>query len=369
MLIFINESCKKQQMRNGFYPITINTRPSMRFTRGLKLYLSSVFIYGIGLLLVLYRPYCLQISPESKLWFLNYLPYCFNALRPGTYAILSVLFLYYLLLAPVIYYFTLKETTTNKPYLIMRAIYRNSIGRFYPRTTSPVYPVAQTTMLHPDEKVAILFMGVKFFFLPTMLDFFYGHLTSFNTQTAYLFVINLLFTIDTLIFASAYALESDVLRNRVKSVEPTFFGWLVTIICYPPFNSLIGIYIPWGANDEVAFGSPMLTSVIRVILVGLLVVYVWASLALGMKASNLTNRGIVTRFPYSIIRHPAYISKNIIWWITLIPVMNIPFAFGMGFWSVVYVLRAITEERHLRKDPDYVQYCERVRYRFVPGII
>ena len=37
-------------------------------------------------------------------------------------------------------------------------------------------------------------------------------------------------------------------------------------------------------------------------------------------------------------------------------------------WNMIYFLRAMTEERHLRADPDYRAYCEHVPYRFIPGI-
>ena len=37
--------------------------------------------------------------------------------------------------------------------------------------------------------------------------------------------------------------------------------------------------------------------------------------------------------------------------------------------TAVYVLRALTEEDHLRRvDGEYDAYCRKVRYRFVPGI-
>ena len=39
--------------------------------------------------------------------------------------------------------------------------------------------------------------------------------------------------------------------------------------------------------------------------------YALASIALNFKSSNLTNRGIVARGPYAIVRHPAYITKNL----------------------------------------------------------
>ena len=106
----------------------------------------------------------------------------------------------------------------------------------------------------------------------------------------------------------------------------------------------------------------------RIIVLVFLGIYLAATFALGPKASNLTNRGIVSRFPYSIVRHPAYISKNIVWWLTMLPIINWKFAVGMVFWSLIYFFRALTEERHLLQDPDYQEYCKKVKWKFIPGI-
>ena len=129
----------------------------------------------------------------------------------------------------------------------------------------------------------------------------------------------------------------------------------------------MGQYIPWGANDYASFGSMELTIIARIGIIVLFLVYLAATFSLGFKASNLTNRGIVTKGPYAYIRHPAYISKNLVWWITLIPVMNWYFFWGMSFWSILYFFRAMTEERHLLMDPDYKEYCKKVKFRFIPG--
>ena len=42
---------------------------------------------------------------------------------------------------------------------------------------------------------------------------------------------------------------------------------------------------------------------------------------------------------------------------------------GLVMMTWVYYLRAITEERHLGVDPEYVAYCKQVPYRFIPGVI
>jgi protein-S-isoprenylcysteine O-methyltransferase Ste14 len=112
-----------------------------------------------------------------------------------------------------------------------------------------------------------------------------------------------------------------------------------------------------------------------------LAIFSWASVTLGFKASNLTNRGIVGHGPYSVVRHPAYAAKNLAWWIGAIPAVYFAFLTGgasrgipavlftLG-WTGIYVLRAITEERHLLMiDNGYAQYMARVRWRFIPGVI
>jgi len=162
--------------------------------------------------------------------------------------------------------------------------------------------------------------------------------------------------------------EAGILKNTIRSVEPTFLGWAVTLACYPPFNTFLVGYIDWFANDHVIFSTPIITTIIRIIIIFLLLIYVRASLSLGTRCSNLTNRGIVTRFPYSIIRHPAYISKNLAWWLTIIPVASIPAILSMSAWSFIYHLRTITEEKHLSADADYIEYKKKVKWKYIPGV-
>ncbi len=221
------------------------------------------------------------------------------------------------------------------------------------------------------ERTAFLFILVKFFFLPLMVQFLISNFTVLlGTPLVewYGFALILLFTIDTLVFTFGYLVESSVFGNVVRSVEFTFFGWAVALVCYPPFNSLVGQYVPWGARDSFSFSSEWVTLVARVVVLLLLCVYVWATLALGTRASNLTNRGIVERGPYRYVRHPAYVSKISLWWITLLPLLSWPYFFGMLFWTVVYFFRALTEERHLSLDADYVEYKKKVKWKFIPRV-
>ena len=86
---------------------------------------------------------------------------------------------------------------------------------------------------------------------------------------------------------------------------------------------------------------------------------------------------MVDRWPYSAIRHPAYLCKNLFWCVGAVPafiaVWGRPFEMGCvvlssAAWFGVYTLRALTEERHLMRDPAYQEYCKRVKYRYIPGV-
>lgn len=319
--------------------------PKLR--QALQLYLSSVVVYGGGILLLHLIPFYRQTLQEQ-----------------AQHAIL-LLYLAYLIISPFWYAFGSFPSSPNpyqpnKPYLFLQGVSR----------------LVRERKLLPEEKTAFLFLGVKLFFLPIMANFFFNNLNylwensswSSSSFLSYPYLLGIIFFLDTGIFTIGYVVEGKMLNNIVKSVEPTIVGWAAALICYPPFNGIVGKYVPWGANDYALFADPTMTTIMRVIILILFGIYLWATFALGFKASNLTNRGIVSRFPYSVVRHPAYISKNLVWWLTLLPVISWKFAVGMAFWSFIYYARAITEERHLRQDLDYLKYCEKVKWRFVPGV-
>jgi protein-S-isoprenylcysteine O-methyltransferase Ste14 len=143
---------------------------------------------------------------------------------------------------------------------------------------------------------------------------------------------------------------------------------------------LTGQFFGWQSNDFPQFQGNAAHFVANIALIALMVIYSWASVALGFKASNLTNRGIVSRFPYSLVRHPAYVCKNLAWWIGALPTLYVLGSMGnmkallyallsLSAWSLIYALRAITEERHLLlANNGYAEYQAQVRWRFIPKV-
>jgi protein-S-isoprenylcysteine O-methyltransferase Ste14 len=174
--------------------------------------------------------------------------------------------------------------------------------------------------------------------------------------------------------------ELPRLGNEIRSVDPTLLGWTAALVCYAPFNVVVGTLLGPPGSDMPRFGDSTVHFSLNALMLALMAAYTWASVALGFKASNLTHRGIVDRGPYRLIRHPAYTCKNMAWWIGSIPIVSAAFdqsswqgiqalASVIG-WTMLYVLRAVTEEDHLRGvDGDYAAYAAKVRYRFIPGIL
>ncbi len=182
--------------------------------------------------------------------------------------------------------------------------------------------------------------------------------------------IHWMMTIVLVVYAFGYCVESDLLENNIKSVDNTVMGWAVTIICYAPIYPLVFYVIPMGAQDFAFFKNHEITAIVRIILLLIVAFKVWSIFVLGTKSSNLTNRGIVTKGPYRWVRHPHYLSKVMVWWIGVIPslIENYWLIGGMIFWTTIYVLRGLTEEQHLKRDPEYVAYMNKVKWRFVPGV-
>lgn len=220
---------------------------------------------------------------------------------------------------------------------------------------------------------------VKGFFLPLMFVYLTRDLGKFWGMLApglpdsfipwYEFVYSATYVFDLLFAVVGYTLTLRLLDSHVRSAEPSMLGWAVCIVCYQPLWSVFqsgylnyetdnlywgGFFLPWPLL-HAAWGCTILICVI---------VYVWATMVFGIRFSNLTYRGIITTGPYRWTKHPAYVSKNLSWWLISLPFINsagweeaLRLSLLLGLINVIYAVRAWTEERHLASvDPDYVQY-------------
>lgn len=226
-----------------------------------------------------------------------------------------------------------------------------------------------------QNKPLLLAWAVKTLFIPVM----YGSLQimlveliqlqpSFSLGTLVVWSYTFGLTFDLIIATIGYLCTSRLLATEVRSTDNTWSGWLVCMICYPPLWVVLRTireqtdtvtWDQWLSPDQPLYW----------IWVALIVfswgIYWLSTASFGVRFSNLTYRGLIAHGPYRYTKHPSYIGKNIYWWLHTVPFVGvIGFGdlarnlLGLGFVSLIYYLRAKTEERHLSKFPEYRAYCE-----------
>ena len=222
--------------------------------------------------------------------------------------------------------------------------------------------------------------AVKGFFLAFMLaivppgfgDFIRADTSAILSDPVALanWLITFMFVVDVAFATVGYLLTTRMLDAHIRTANPYAAGWAAALICYPPFILMNPggplDYHP-GTADWTAWlaGHPIALALTGAVLVALTAIYAWATMAFGLRFSNLTNRGILTHGPYAWSRHPAYLSKNLFWWLSTMPLLSTGSLIDAtratllrGVVSGVYYWRAKTEERHLSADPDYRAYSD-----------
>ncbi len=251
-------------------------------------------------------------------------------------------------------------------------------GRFF-------LPYGQQTTDKNKVIQQALIWTIKGFFLPLMLRFYFDWwdgLTTreipFSTSDLYTFksvfefLHDFIFYIDAGFAVIGYSLAAKLLNSHIRSAETNPSGWIVTILCYPPLNyGSLNQFVFY--NDgyfwgDMLWNNPTLYVIWGSTILLFLIIYVFATIAMGFRFSNLTYRGITTWGPYAITKHPAYLSKCLSWWmidipfIAISPWIAIKNSIMLGLVCVLYALRAQYEEQMLaRVDPLYREYQRYIR--------
>lgn len=353
----------------------------------LKHYLSSVLIYGIILLVLFVSPLFNQ-----------------NIQNPWM-SYFSVLLIYYVLY--VIFAYPIYKKFKPESILYSRNVV---IIDYFKRQFTKGRSLEQKLFemnLKDNEKQAFVILFIKVFFgvyslsllcnkfLPQMsynIDFLgemftqsvqymqsngvIGGILQYIDDTADMW-LTFMFTITAFIFAFSYLTEADLLKNRIKYADTTPLGILSCIMCFYPFTLISERLFPVNMQELIPIDNLYVRITVYVLAIVVNFISMIAILRLGTKSGNLTNRGIVTGFPYNIVRHPDYTMQICYIFLTFLPLYlagnlnilgDIVLTIGMLLWIGVYVIRAITEERNLIKDDNYKAYCQKVKYRFIPKI-
>jgi len=234
----------------------------------------------------------------------------------------------------------------------------------------------------------LLNLIMRTYFIPVMVSQIHHNMSNALEMThTYTFnhaFINLLMLFSALIWLTdtvnaslAYCMESRWIENRTRSIDLTVTGWAVCLFCYPPLNTITSALFPFapGVVDNnpasLVYNSLTLFYIAKVLQISLLALHVYIDLSLGPSVANITFKRLQTKGLYGIVRHPGTVTKLFFWLVISSFYRNFwstKMLFGQLCWSIIYVLRALTEERHLRQHTEYRRYQKKVRYRFIPGL-
>ena len=235
--------------------------------------------------------------------------------------------------------------------------------------------------------------AVKGFFLAFMLSIVPGNFLPIvlrpwdvivsNPVEFALFGIALMYLVDVHFATVGYIMTMRPLDAHIRTANPYGMAWVAALACYPPFvlmNPGGPLFYQEGAAEwhQWLAGHTTLLWIWGALLIGLNAIYAWATVAFGLRFSNLTHRGIITHGPYRFTRHPAYVAKNTFWWLSSLVIL--PWDGGLltalrntallAAVSGIYYWRAKTEEKHLLADPAYRAYWDWAQTNaFVPRMM
>lgn len=186
---------------------------------------------------------------------------------------------------------------------------------------------------------------------------------SFNNFVDVLFKFGIAF--DVCIGLYGYVFISKIFENEIISPNRSLKAWFFCLICYPPLNMIFSNYLR--QQDDYIWSNLAQENIFLYIFCGVVITLSWvvywlSTYQFGLKFSNLTWRGLINSGPYKYLKHPAYFSKNIYWWVYTVPFMTLGMenfilnVISLSVVSFIYFMRARTEEQHLMNYSDYQEY-------------
>ncbi len=160
---------------------------------------------------------------------------------------------------------------------------------------------------------------------------------------------------------SLCALTMLIRRTPVRVTKDPLL-WLLTLVATYWGFLAVGYWTP-----GIQLAPRWITDSLAIIS---LVIVVWARISLGRNIGLVpAQRNIVTDGAYRFVRHPIYtavfFSITAAALNTYSPINTVLFGLGIFWW----IVKSLVEENFLRKDPEYAAYLQRVRWRWIPGLI
>jgi steroid 5-alpha reductase family enzyme len=185
------------------------------------------------------------------------------------------------------------------------------------------------------------------------------------------FIATMIYTAIIASILPGYAFSARLFNTQVKKVDHSWFGWMVTLGCYAPLYAGVSMWFDYRENMQgmkpwaaVSQGNEWLMYALGGVILLCELTHYWGEAQMGVRSSNLTNRGIITVGPYRFCKHPVYVSKCIAWtllWMPFLagvtPLECVRLTLLMFCMFAVFLMRGWVEERLLSDDPDYVSYA------------
>ncbi|MBM3770776.1 MAG: hypothetical protein FJW27_05710 [Acidimicrobiia bacterium] len=163
-----------------------------------------------------------------------------------------------------------------------------------------------------------------------------------------------------LLFSEALVVVLTIFRRRAQVVDRTVIATIITAV------SLVGPPLLRAGGADPLMPDPLTASLS---LVGLAFV-IAGKIVLGRSFGLIpANRGVVARGPYGWMRHPIY-AGYLLTHVGFIAAH--PTAWNIAVIVIAdsaLVFRALLEERVLTQDERYREYCAKVGWHLVPGVL
>lgn len=244
-------------------------------------------------------------------------------------------------------------------------------------------PASKTYWRHKAMRYRWMMIFIKSYYLPLVVGSFYFSvikLLRFQNLPAHQgigFLITLMFLnrflqlLSSMMATVSYTVENKRFGYPVIAAETSLIGIFFCIICYPPAQWLPARFLT--RQDDIANLLFAPSSILGWIAAGAATfffgIYVLGIFNLGLRFANLTYRGTQAKGLFAVVRHPQYSAKLLGFFFEWLPFFTIPVNMLLYLgWVAIYVCRTLSEERFLKQFPDYRAYCEKVKWRFIPGI-
>jgi protein-S-isoprenylcysteine O-methyltransferase Ste14 len=151
-----------------------------------------------------------------------------------------------------------------------------------------------------------------------------------------------------------------LIRTKHRLFNQNLFDQSVAAVAFLSGAAFLG-------QPETASGSALILA--RAIIVASNVLGIVTLLNLGRSFGVfIALREVRTTGLYSVVRHPMYLTDILLRVGYLISHFTAFIVAAFVLSTACYVYRALLEERFLSRQPEYAEYLQRVKYRFIPYV-